>query len=649
MKKLSLIFIIMSIIITISGCSALKSLPEPDIQVASKIYDINGKVVTTVYKQNRSPVPINDISLYVQNAIVAVEDARFYQHYGLDVLGMVRALYKNVLAGKVVEGGSTITQQLAKNLYLGNERTFSRKLKEMVYAVRLERTYSKKEILQMYLNTIYFGQGTDGIEAASRYYFDTSAKNLHLAEGAMLAGIPRSPENYSPTNNLDVAKKRQAVVLDRMSELNFISTEQSVAAKNEPLTPVKGEKWNPQAPYFTAEIIKYFKEHYPQKWEMIFTQGLSIYTTLDLQMQESAEKAVKTNLAKSPTDLECALVAIDPHNGYIKAMVGGRDFNRSQYNRVFARSQPGSAFKPFLYTAAIEAGYTAATTIRCEPTTYKLDNGQDYIPKDYHGDYHYRALTLKEALYISDNVVSVNLNNQVGPRVLASYAAKMGIESPLRPYLSLVLGTSEVTPLEMARSYGPLANNGIKTNPLFILRVTDKYGQILENNMPYQEQVVDPKSAYIVTDMLKSVLYPGGTAPQVAGMINRPAAGKTGTTEDLKDAWFVGYTPDIVAAVYIGYDDKSKKVGNTGGVIAAPIWADFIREGLKGKQVSDFTVPENIVFTDICQDDGLLSAPGDFRAIHAAFISGTEPKIPSYSIITPQVQDNLIQQPNNLP
>ena len=647
MKKLFLTFIIISIAIIIPGCTVLNSLPEPNIQVASKIYDINGEVITTVYRQNRNPVPISDMSVNMQNAIVAVEDTRFYDHHGLDILGLVRALYRNILAGEIVEGGSTITQQLAKNLYLGNERTLSRKLKELVYAVRIERTYSKKEILQMYLNTIYFGQGTYGIEAASKYYFDTSAKNLDLAESAMLAGIPRSPENYSPVNNMEAAKKRQGIVLDRMAELNLITAEQTAAAKNEPLTPVKSEKWNQQAPYFTAEIIKYFKERYPQKWEMIFTEGLSIYTTMDLQMQEAAEKAVKNDLEKLPPELECALVALDPQNGYIKAMVGGRDFNRSQYNRVFARSQPGSAFKPFLYTAAIEAGFTAATTIKCEPTVYKMDNGEDYMPKDYQNDYHYRPMTLKEALYISDNVVSVNLNNQMGPKVMADYAAKMGIESPLRPYLSLALGTSEVTPLEMARAYGPLANNGIKTKPFFILRVVDKYGQVLENNKPYREQVIDPKSAYILTDMLKPVLYPGGTAPQVAGMINRPAAGKTGTTEDLKDAWFVGYTPDIVAAVYIGYDDKSKKVGNTGGGIAAPIWADFIREGLKGKQAGDFSIPEDIVLTDICPEDGLLAAPGDHRAISAAFIKGTEPKTPCYFNISPQWQDYLTQEPND--
>ncbi|ACV62182.1 penicillin-binding protein, 1A family [Desulfofarcimen acetoxidans DSM 771] len=642
LKKISAILIILSLVF-MSGCSVLKSLPEPEIPVASKIYDVNGQLITTVYRQNRNPVTMNEISPHVQDAIVAVEDSRFYRHHGLDFLGMLRALYRNLLAGGVVEGGSTITQQLAKNLYLGNERTFSRKLKEMVYAVQLERSFSKKEILQMYLNTIYFGQGAYGIEAASRYYFDTPAKDLDLAEGAMLAGIPRSPENYSPANDWDAAKKRQTVVLDRMAELNYISTEQAAAAKNEPLIPVKEKKWNQKAPYFIAEVVNYFKEHYPQNWEMIFTQGLSIYTTLDVKLQDSAEKAVQSNLAKSPPDLECALVALDPHNGYIKAMVGGRDFNRSQYNRVYARSQPGSAFKPFLYAAAIDAGYTAATTIKCEPTVYRLDTGENYIPKDYHGNYHYRPMTLKEALYISDNVVSVNLNNQIGPAVLASYAAKMGIDSPLRSYLSLVLGTSEVTPIEMARAYGPLANNGIKTKPFFILRVTDRYGRVLENNRPFQEQAIDPKSAYIVTDMLKSVLYPGGTAPQVAGIINRPAAGKTGTTEDLKDAWFVGYTPDIVAAVYTGYDDKNKKAGNTGGVIAAPIWADFIREGLKGQETNEFTVPDGIVFTDICPEDGLLAAPGDPRAIHAAFIKGTEPKTPCYSLL----QDNLIQLPDN--
>ncbi|WP_066635839.1 transglycosylase domain-containing protein [Desulfolucanica intricata] len=644
--RITAVNIIMIIVCSLlfSGCSAITSLPKPQIPVASKIYDINGKVITTVYKQNRTSVSINDISPFMQEAIVAIEDTRFYNHHGLDLISLTRALYKNIIAGRIEEGGSTITQQLAKNLYLGPERTLSRKIKELAYAIQLERRYSKQEILELYLNTIYFGHGTYGIEAASRYYFDTPAKNLTLAQSAMLAGIPRSPEYYSPANNWEAAKKRQAIVLNRMKQLNIINNEEAEKAKKEPLFVVKNNNWSPQAPFFTAEIIKYFKKNYPDRWEMIFTEGLSIYTTLDLQMQQAAENAVKTGLEKYPAELEGALVAIDPRNGYIKAMVGGRDFNRSQYNRIYARSQPGSAFKPFLYTAAIERGYTAATTLTCEPSTYRQANGEDYAPTDYNGNYHNRPMTLKEALYISDNVVAVRLNNEIGPGILAHYAKIMGIESSLRAYLSLALGTSEVTPLEMARAYGPLANNGVLAKPLLVLRVTNQQGQVLENNTPTLKQVIKPESAYIVTDMLKSVLSPGGTAPQIAGVIKRPAAGKTGTTENLKDAWFVGYTPDIVAAVYVGYDDKNKIVGNTGGGIAAPIWTNFIREGLKGKPAKDFTVPSNIVFANICPEDGLLAAPNNPDAIKAAFVKGTEPKTPCYFDVPLQWQEFFLPQ-----
>jgi len=479
----------------------------------------------------------------------------------------------------------------------------------------------------MYLNQIYFGQGAYGIEAAAWTYFSKSAKDLGLAESAMLAGIPRAPSIYNPSSNFEAAKARQDIVLSRMVELGMLEEENAVRARNQYLQPSKTPVSIQKAPYFTNEIINYFEQNYPEGLELLYSGGLAIYTTIDINMQESAEKALAEGLSGSDPQLNGALVAVDPKTGQVKAMVGGKDYGASQFNRALSKIQPGSTFKAFLYAAAIENGYTAGTTITCEPVSFKMADGSIYQPKDFQGGYHYRPFTLKEALFTSDNVVAVRLNDRVGPSLAAAYARRMGIESEIKPVLSLPFGTSEVTPLEMARAYGCLANGGIKTYPFYILKVTDRYGRVLEEHRPQLEKVLDEKTAYIVTDMLTGVLKPGGTASNVASVIQRPAAGKTGTTENYKDAWFVGYTPDLVAAVYIGYDDKNKGTGRTGAQVAAPVWASFIREALKGITPKEFPVPAGVVKVKICPDDGLLAGELNTQAIEAVFVRGTEPTL----------------------
>ncbi|MDD4239738.1 MAG: penicillin-binding transpeptidase domain-containing protein, partial [Desulfotomaculaceae bacterium] len=413
--------------------------------------------------------------------------------------------------------------------------------------------------------------------------------------------------------------------LNRMVELGMVTQEQALQAREQFLQPSKTSASVRSAPYFSNEIMNYIENNYPNGLEILYSGGLTIYTTLDLNMQEAAEKAVSQGLKGSDQELDGALVAIDPKTGQVKAMVGGKDYARSQLNRAVARFQPGSAFKPFLYAAAIDSGYTPGSTITCEPVSFPQAGGAKYEPHDYQGGYHNRPFTLKEALFTSDNVVAVRLNDQVGADKVANYARRMGIESPLRPVLSLPLGTSEVTPLELARAYGPLANKGIKAETYFIQKITDRNGRILEEHMPKLEQALDEKTAYIVTDMLTAVLKPGGTASNISAAVNRPAAGKTGTTENLKEAWFVGYTPDLVAAVYIGYDDKSKEVGQTGSQIAAPIWASFAEVALNNAPASDFTMPAGVSKVKICADDGLLAGPFNTRVIEAAFVQGTEP------------------------
>ncbi|MFZ5599719.1 MAG: transglycosylase domain-containing protein [Bacillota bacterium] len=614
----------------ISGCASIDQAQPPGIPMPSKIVDANNKLITTVSQVNTVPIELDEIAQSMQQAIVAIEDERFYQHRGIDFRGLARAAYQNLRSGGIVQGGSTLTQQLAKNLYLGPERTLGRKAKELYYTIQLERTYTKKEILNLYLNHVYFGQGAYGVEAAARTYFDKPAKELTLAESAMLAGLPRAPSYYAPTTNLKGAKERQKIVLNRMVELGMISTADREEALAEHIEPKAKTEAFQQAPYYVAEIIKYIKNKYPNGMEMLYSSGLTIQTTLDLDVQRSAEKALEQGLAKVNPDINGALVAVDPTNGYIKAMVGGRNWQRSQFNRALAKTQPGSAFKPFLYTAAIDSGYTAASAIFCEPVTYQQKGAEPYTPKDHKVGYHYRPFILKQALAISDNVISVRLADAIGPGAIIRYAKAMGIESPLRPFLSLALGTSEVTPLEMAAAFGPLANQGIRAKPFYIIKVTNSTGDVLEEHRPQLAKVIDEKVAYIVTDMLKAAVQPGGTAAQLSWMVNRPVAGKTGTTEDYTNAWFVGYSRDLVASVYVGYDDKQKRVGLTGGDIAAPIWGQFIEEALKGTEAADFTVPEGVVQEEVCTTDGLKASALSSGTMSAYFIQGTEPKIPCF-------------------
>lgn len=608
-----------------AGCS-VRSLTR-DVPAASKIYDDRGEIVSVLSEENRIPVSIDNISPYLQDAVVAIEDSRFFMHHGIDPVGLIRAVYHNIMAGKVVEGGSTITQQLVKNIYLEPERTVGRKIREAFLAVQLERKYTKKEILEMYLSQVYFGQGAYGAEAAARTYFNKPASKLRLAESAMLAGIPRAPSIYNPVSNYEAAKARQETVLERMTALGMITKEKAQLAGREFIQPYKLSYNAQKAPYFTGEIIKKMNENYPDGLESLYSGGLAIYTTLNLKIQAAAERALSEGLKGLDPELEGALVAVDPKTGQVKAMVGGKDFSKSQLNRSLTKVQPGSTFKPFLYTAAIDRGFTAGSTLTCEPVSYPVDGGGDvYQPKDFQGGYHNRPFTLKEALYTSDNVVSVKLNQLVGPSVAALYAKKMGIESDIRPVLSLPLGTSEVTPLEMAGAFGTLANGGLKIKPYLIQKVTDRTGRILEEHEPDFERVVDEKTAYIITDMLTAVLRPGGTAANIAGVLGRPAAGKTGTTEGYKDAWFVGYTPDLAAAVYVGYDSKNRSVGKTGAQVAAPIWARFMSEALQGVPSTEFSIPAGIVKIKICAVDGLLAGESSTSVIEAAFVEGTEPR-----------------------
>ncbi|MHB1126393.1 MAG: transglycosylase domain-containing protein [Bacillota bacterium] len=621
------IFALLAIFLTIAGCS-IKPAPKPQVPQSTRVFDVNGQVVASLFQENRVAIPLREIPLDLQRGVLAVEDARFYEHHGLDVIGLGRAVYLNLSAGKVVAGGSTITQQLAKNLYLTHKRTLGRKVRELYFAIQLERSFSKDEILEMYLNQVYFGNGAYGVEVAAQTVFGKPAKELDLAESSLLAGLIRAPSYYTPLRYPERAKLRQAVVLGRMTDLGMITEERAEEVANQPLNYVAGDMTtNNQAPFFVDSVVREVTRLLGDSEEMLYRGGLSIYTALDLNMQKAAQASMAEGLSSLDPNLEGALVAIDPVNGHVRALIGGRDYNKSNFNRATSNNrQPGSSMKPFLYAAAIANGYTQATMIRCEPVSYTLPNGEVYQPADY-GDepYHYRSLTLREAVKKSDNVVAVRLNSQLGPQQMVNVARALGIQSTLRPYLSLPLGTIGVSPLELAAAYSPLVNEGVRVQPVMLLKVVDQNGRTLWQNQPELEQVIDNRIAYLVTDMLRAVMEPGGTGGHLAGIIQRPSAGKTGTTQNLTDAWFAGFTPDLVTSVYIGFDDPKKSVGIPGGRVAGPIWANFMNKALAGSAVRQFTVPPGIVQVMVCSDTGLAACPTCPAPVLMNFLEGTQP------------------------
>ncbi len=613
-------------------------LPVPQVARATEIYDVNGVLATKLYVENRTPVPLTEVPDHLQKAVIAVEDDRFYRHFGIDPIGILRATVRNILAGRVVEGGSTITQQLARNLYLTQRRTLTRKLQELFIILQLEARYSKREILEMYLNQVYFGFGAWGVEAASQLYFGKHVRDLDLAESALLAGLLRSPEVYTPLRNPQLARERRNIVLNRMVELGLLSPDTAADAKEAPVRLAE-RRPRTRAAYFVDYVMRQIRARHPELERDILRGGYKIYTTMDLRMQEVAEDAVQAYLIKGQPDArgvlqpQVALVAIDPRNGYIKALVGGRNSENPSYNRaVVAHRQPGSAFKPFLYAAVLSSGYTAADQQVCEFVSFPGAAGAEpYVPKDYteggrRPPYHYRPLSIREAIEISDNVVAVKWAAAIGPRSIVNMARRLGIESPLEPSLPLALGTSEVTPLEMAVAYAPFANMGWRVKPMAIRRITDASGRILEENRPEMTKVLDEGVAYILTDIMKGVIS-RGTASNLAGWLDRPAAGKTGTTDRSDNAWFIGYTPDLVAAVWVGNDMPSPLPG-FGSTLAGPVWAGFMSKALAETLARDFPRPSNVISVAVSARDGLIPNPTS-AVREELFIIGTEPHVVS--------------------
>ena len=573
----------------------------PDVRVlqdyvpteTTYIYDIKGKLLASVHDEaNREVVPLNNISPHLKRAVLAIEDSHFYVHHGIDPRAVGRAFLANLEQGETVEGASTLTMQLVKNLFLTPERTLSRKVAESVLSIRLEQILTKDEILEMYLNQVYWGHNTYGVETAAESYFGKSAAKLTLAESAMIAGLIQAPEDYSPFVNYQKAKQRQSIVLNRLRELNWITPEEEEAARKQPLRLARVTSFQgSQLPYVTEAVVQELTRRFGR--DAVLKGGMRVQTTIDFKLQRLAETLVRREHQKLHrrglyAD-QVALVAVDPRTHFVKAMVGGVDYNKSQFNRALhAKRQPGSAFKPFVYYTAFASGrYTPASSINDSPVSYP-DGYKRYAPKNYDGSFS-GPMSIRRALEMSRNVPAVVMGQKVGLDKVIENCRAMGIESPLEQVVSLPLGAVGLTPLEMAGAYATFASNGWYSETTFILQVTDSSGNVLLDNSPEPQLILDPWAAASLTNVLQGVVSHGtGTSAQ----IGRPAAGKTGTTSSERDVWFVGYVPQLATSVWIGNDDyRPLGRGATGGGFAAPIWRNFMKEALKGVPVQKFTHP----------------------------------------------------------
>jgi penicillin-binding protein 1A len=729
-----------------SNLPYIGSLREYNPPIITEIYSDDGQLIGRFWDEKRIVVSLDQVPTQLINAFIAAEDARFFKHEGVDFHSIFRAFIKNLVAGQIEQGGSTITQQVTRSLLLkSQERTYKRKAREAILSLQIEKSFSKEQILFLYLNQIYMGHGTYGVEAASLTYFDKKADELNLAESALLAGLPQAPSRYSPIQNLDRAKARQKYVLERMREEGFISKAEEIEAFNTPIVITgKGESSFEKSPCFTEYVRRYLEKQYGR--DLLYRGGLRVYTTVNLDMQRWADEALVEGLReldkregyrgpvrsltpeemekfiqdsgdelranppeigsivqgvvddiddlnsraiikigkesgilllsdmkwarkpdpevayyeasiKKPGDVlkrgdvilckikekmaspyswqlsleqeplaEGSVFVIETGTGQVKAMIGGRDFNISQFNRAIqARRQPGSSFKPIIYSAALDSGMTPSTVILDTPYISTMNPDEEvWRPKNYKENFLGPTL-FRTALIQSLNVITVKILKSVGVENVINYARRMGIESDLAPDLSLALGSSGLSLKEITTAYSVFANGGLLVEPFFIERIEDRRGMILEENQTSYREAIPIDTAYVMTDLLKGVVTEG-TGWRIRAL-NRPAAGKTGTTNDLRDAWFIGYTPSLVTGVWVGYDDRRPmSKGETGSRAASPIWLHFMSKALEGRPVEDFIAPESVVFSKIDTQKGLLASPYSEKTVFQAFKKGTEPK-----------------------
>jgi penicillin-binding protein 1B len=612
--------------------------------------DLEPELITYLFdetREKRRRIQYEELPEHLVQAVLAIEDRRFFSHPGLDPVRFVSAVVRNLRTeSSIPHGASTITQQLCKNFFLTPERTLERKAQEALLAFVLERRASKEEILELYLNEVYLGQGgsfsLNGVGQAASRYFRKDVGNLTLPESALLAGMIQLPNRYNPFRHPERATARRNTVIRFMNDAGFIDEQTMEEALATPLMVESTSVDLTDAPYFVDLVRRQLAKHYDPN--DLTTQNLSIYTTLDLHLQAVAQRALERGLdnvqemikKRTTKAVQGSIIAIEPLSGKVIALVGGRSYGRSQYNRVMqARRQPGSTFKPFVYLAAFEATFedpslppiTPATVVEDAPAVFFYED-KEYIPENYEGKY-FGFVTLRRALAKSLNVATVKVAEMVGyDRIARLWTEKLGSGAPIEPYPAVALGSFEVTPYEMATAYNVLASGGYKIEPVTVLRVTDDGGRVLEQHYaPVPERVIREESAFLITSMLQSVMNEGTAASARTRGFTAEAAGKTGTTNDYRDAWFTGYTPDLLCIVWVGFDDNTP-VGLAGGRAALPIWVDFMKAALNGKKPLPFTVPaENVVFVEIDRQTGLLAGPYCPETRTESFVAGTEPRV----------------------
>jgi penicillin-binding protein 1A len=617
------IVIVIACLLTCAAVAYGATLPKDmrqkleKVQRASVVYDRHNQLIGNLFYSRRIWVDFKTIPKILRQAVVATEDSRFYEHNGIDLQGIARAVYHNLLPGGALEGGSTITQQLAKISLLSSERTLARKVQDMTLALQIEQTYTKDEILTMYLNSVYLGHGNIGVEAASRYYFSKPVSQLRLPEAALLAGIIRSPENYSPVKHRQTARKRRDWVLQKMLEQKMISRVQYKTALATGIQLTKASKVAAVGGYF-LDYVRESLLHKGFSEADLQSGGYNIYTTLDLKWQKIAERTMD-HLPKAPPGAkmqpEGALLSLEPKTGEIVAMVGGHSYAATQYNRsVRSYRQPGSAIKPFVYATALEKGFTAASIVDDKPLTIVLDNGKSWSPENYDRIYRGR-LTLREALRNSVNTVAVQLLQETGIKAVMEQMERMGINSLVKQGANndlnlapLSLGglTKGVTPLEITAAYVPFANLGVYVKPLAVKRITDRQGNVLKKFQTVKHSALSPQTAYIITMLLKDVVEKGtGVRAALPGYT---VAGKTGTTSDYTNAWFVGYTPKLITTIWLGNDSQGVPMrsvnGNIGSATAAGLWHEYMKQVVTERSASHFKTPPGIVWVNINPETG---------------------------------------------
>ena len=632
----------------------LTKLEHIDPSLASQVYSSDGQIIDNFHYKNRTIVPYHKFPDYLVQALLATEDRRFYSHWGVDIFAGFRSLLVNLTHMRIVQGSSTLTMQLSRNLYFGLARTWNRKIKEILTAIQIERTYSKREIIEMYLNVNFFGSNAYGIQSAAQTYFSKNTEELTVEECAVLIGLLRAQSAYNPINNPQRGLQRRNIVLHAMIKEGYLTRAEYDSLKQIPLRLKPASETKKIAPYFTEYIRVQMNQLQDSLQVNVYEDGLRIYTTLDTRIQRYMNMAVQAimpefqrrvrnksallqrlniksdstitdSVFNELTTVQIAFIATDPHSGHILAMIGGRDFDKYKYNRAIqAPRQPGSAFKPFVFTAAIDNGYSPADEFLNQPFVLINDDGTRWTPHNYENDVS-GLMTLREALAGSKNLVTIRLIQEIGPSLVVDYARRMGIKTNLRAVPSLALGSSEVYLLDMVSAFSVFSDNGIYFNPISITRIEDKTGNVIYQNRSPGREVLRPETAYVMNNLLQGVVnYGTGYALRRDYQLTMPIGGKTGTTNEYTDAWFIGFTPHLSAGVWVGFDDPQLSLGRgeTGSLAALPFWGQFMKTVYDSIQfpAAQFEVAPNVVHLKICKETKKLATPLCPQTIDELFI-----------------------------